>query len=266
MKETADSINASPKPSPSRPHSPNGQASSTAEAGPSAIDRHTLEAFAESSDLPPSVLPTDKIRGTNMLVTDLFSGAALAEIHDAEFFHDLPVLLPPPQPPTSDKGESRPFWGLSSSGRSFFAIDDAEAIPVDPRIQANLHQYHDLKHDGVHFNQTLMQNRSCNNPHVLSQLVDFLDIDETRSNLPCVDTGRLQGSWRARFPFQQQELVEGDPIAVERRQKDKAEAERKLRQTHADPHRKIEFDRGRRDDEPPRPRKRRSSAGGSKSR
>ena len=50
---------------------------------------------------------------------------------------------------------------------------------MDPQIQAKLERFHELKHNGVHYNETLMQNRSFNNPNVLSQLVRFLDIDET---------------------------------------------------------------------------------------
>ncbi|TKY90671.1 hypothetical protein EX895_000669 [Sporisorium graminicola] len=273
MNESNGSSSSSLKLLPSRLHSPGNEASSA--AGPDTIDRCTMEATAERSDASPSVLPHAKIRGTDILVTDFFGGAAMAEIHDAELFHDLPVVLPPPQrtspatTPTSSDAEFRPFWGLAHHDRIFFTHDDASAgapIPVNPRIQANLQRYHDLKHQGVHFNQTLMQNRSFNNPHVLSQLVDFLDIDETRSNLPCIDTGRSEGSWRAQFPFQAQTLVEGDPIAIEIGQKQKADAETRSRQTHADPHRKIAFDRARHDDEPQRPRKRRSSGGASKSR
>ncbi|CDW97534.1 hypothetical protein, partial [Sporisorium scitamineum] len=143
MKDTVrghanDTSDGFPEPSSSRLLSTDSEASS--EASPIMIDHRTMHTFAKHSDLTSYVLPDAKIRGTSKRITDFLTGTAMAEIHDPELFHDLPVLFPPPQPiATSADAEPRPFWGLATDDRSFFTNDDSvTSIPVNARIQANL--------------------------------------------------------------------------------------------------------------------------------
>ncbi|KAJ9476730.1 hypothetical protein PHBOTO_000398 [Pseudozyma hubeiensis] len=214
-----------------------------------------------------------KFRGTETNVDEIITDVYKDEIDDSEFFGDIPLFLPPPQPADTrdpSKPGSRPLWGLSKTPREFFARHNDGAdqsspengeppiIDVDPRVQATVERFHELKRQGIHYNQELMKNRSFNNPHVYTQLVELLDIDETRSNLTSLDTGRSETSWRSNFPLTPEELIEGDPISIEKRQKKEEEIkrERKLRAGH---NRTIDFDRARYQDDGERPPKRRSS-------
>ena len=164
--------------------------------------------FARLSRLPPPALPTSCLRGTHSLVQDIFPPSALAEIDDAALLRSLPLLGPPAPPSGAD-----PYWGISAQRFQLLPSPAATRRPVDPVVQSNLARFHDLKQRGVHFNESLLSNRAFKNPHVYAQLVDLLDLDESRSNLPLLDTHRT-GGWRAKFPLTQEELVEGDPIAT----------------------------------------------------
>lgn len=231
-----------------------------AEAGPSRAphapvdfmkaerDEHAAE-FARHSRFLASILPQTQIRGTTAQIGDFFDPMALAEIDNAELFRDLPFFGPPPQPRIEGgiDPDPLPYWGLTVERCEFFSeriFIKQPSIPENPTVQANLERYHELKKKGVHFNENLMRNRSFKNPHVYSQLVEFLGIDETRSNLSCLDTGRGEtGSWRAVLPLSEQELIEGDPIAtLEKQQQDHRDKQmEKLKAGHK---RTIDFSRG----------------------
>ncbi|KAJ1030236.1 hypothetical protein NDA16_001147 [Ustilago loliicola] len=206
-----------------------------------------LDDWAKYSPLPSSAIPRDKIRGTDEPITDFFCSRALGEINDAELLRDVPLLGPPPQP---GKGsiwyEPVPYWGMSSERCEFFVEkwrNEHDRVPVNSAVQANVERYHKLKAEGVHFNQVLMQNRSFKNPHVYAQLVNHLGIDETSSNLPSLDTSRYTGFWRSMFPFSEDELIEGDPIAISKQQEDE-HLKKKLEQLHSNKRRNINFTRG----------------------
>ncbi|SPO21029.1 uncharacterized protein UTRI_00506 [Ustilago trichophora] len=215
-------------------------------------DKHAAE-FARHSRFPASILPQTQIRGTTAQIGDFFDPMALAEIDNAELFRDLPFFGPPPEPRVEGgvDPDPRPYWGLSVERCEFFSngvFIKQPSIPENPTVQANLERYHELKKQGVHFNENLMRNRSFKNPHVYSQLVEFLGIDETRSNLSCLDTGRGEaGSWRAMLPLSEQELIEGDPIAtLEKQQQDHRDKQmEKLKAGHK---RTIDFSRGQYED------------------
>lgn len=262
MKEKASSpLSATLQPLAS-PNCPN------AEAGPSRDPHRLVETeqshahmseqdranFAGSSRFSPSILPKAKIRGTEDVITDWFHPCALAEIDDLELLQDLSLLGPPPQPAAEREGSSRPqpYWGISSERFKFFTAhphqSDQAPIQVNPTVQANVERYHQLKHQGLHFNQVLLQNRSFKNPHVYSHLVDLLDIDETRSNLPLLDTGMAAGGWRSMFPFSTQQLIDGDPIAMLQRQKQEL-VEKRNQKLHKGHSRKIEFASSRHNDQ-----------------
>ncbi|SPO20111.1 uncharacterized protein UTRI_00506_B [Ustilago trichophora] len=230
---------------PRAPHNP-------ADFMKAARDQHAAE-FGRHSRFPASILPQTRIRGTTAQIGDFFDPMALAEIDNPELFRDLPLLGPPPQPRVEGgiDPEPRPYWNLSVERSKFFSeglFVEQPRIPENPTVQANLERYHELKKKGVHFNENLMRNRSFKNPHVYSQLVEFLGIDETRSNLPCLDTGRGEaGSWRAVFPLSEQELIEGDPIAtLEKQQQD--HMDRQMEKLKAGHKRTIDFSRGQYED------------------
>ncbi|GAC95437.1 hypothetical protein PHSY_003013 [Pseudozyma hubeiensis SY62] len=214
-----------------------------------------------------------KFRGTDTYVDEIFTDVYRDELDDLELHRDMPLFLPPPQlvdPRDPSRPGSGSLWGVSKTPREFFArptdVGDRPSpkngvpstIDVDSRVQATVERFHELKRQGIHYNQELMKNRSFNNPHVYTQLVELLDIDETRSNLPSLDTGRTETSWRSKFPLTPEELIEGDPISIEKRQRKEEETkrERKLRAGH---NRTIDFDRARYQDDGERPSKRRSS-------
>ncbi|GAA99239.1 uncharacterized protein L969DRAFT_93701 [Mixia osmundae IAM 14324] len=60
----------------------------------------------------------------------------------------------------------------------------SSAEPVSETLEAKLATFHELKSTGIHFNDTLVRNKAFRNPHILSKLVDFLNIDEKTSNFP----------------------------------------------------------------------------------
>lgn len=204
--------------------------------------------------------PTNKIRGTETLIKDLFSENAMAQVGDPELLRDMSMLLPPaqPLPPRSDGCGPRPLWGLSPQEGVFFDTQDKPSYTLPDTVHENVARFHQLKHQGTHFNQSLMENRSFNNPNVYSQLVEFLGIDETRSNLPSLDTAK-EGSWRATFPLSEEEMMRGDPIAAEQRQEREAK-ERLESKKRTGLDRSIGFEKGRYEDGSKREGKRRSSA------
>lgn len=235
-----------------RPPSPSNELN--AEAGPSrpripSPDAHAESPFSEQylqefgfvSHLPRSAIPRTPIKHTNLLLPDIFAAKALADVHDPELLQDLPLLFPPPQPSPSGP---RPLWGLSSDARLFLpSSSDEPPVPIDPSTQAQVRKFHTLKHQNIHFNAALHRTRAFKNPHVYSDLVSHLGIDETRSNLPILDTGRSEGGWRSVFPFTEDELIEGDPYAATQRQQTE-EKERLLAILNAKGKRGIEFVKG----------------------
>jgi len=56
--------------------------------------------------------------------------------------------------------------------------------PCDPALVAKLAQFHGLKRQGKHFNDTLMANKSFRNPHIYEKLVEFVEVDEKATNYP----------------------------------------------------------------------------------
>lgn len=96
-------------------------------------------------------------------------------------------LLPPPIPGVKDWGIPPPTdepcnpslkVGLSISCISSFLVI----------FQGKFAQFFELKHGDPpkHFNDSLMSNRSFRNPHLYAKLVEFVDVDETCSNIPKV--------------------------------------------------------------------------------
>ncbi|KAJ1031619.1 hypothetical protein NDA13_002010 [Ustilago tritici] len=212
------------------------------------ISDQCLAVWRDNSFLPTSALPRSKVRGTDKVVTQEMDIYNLLDIDDLELLRDLPLLGPPPQEPGGGTWfEPRPYWGTSYESGEFLSkgLNEHDTVPINPAVQANVERYHKLKSEGVHFNQVLMQNRSFKNPHVYSQLVNHLGIDETSSNLPSLDTGRYNGEWRSMFPFREEELIEGDPVAISKRQ-EKEHLGEKLAQLQAnkDKMRSINFTRG----------------------
>lgn len=199
---------------------------------------------AEFSSFSPSILPKAKICGSDMLIEDVFHPAALAEIDDEDLFRELPFLGPPVEP------NQQPYWGISTEQFRLLSDTSSEQppMPVSPIVQANLERFHELKKQGIHFNENLMGNRSFKNPHVYSQLVEFLDIDETRSNLPFLDTGRAaDGGWRSGFPLSEEQLIAGDPIAMlEKQQQD--HVDKQMQKLKAGSRRTIDFSRAKQED------------------
>ncbi|EST10054.1 SAP30-binding protein [Kalmanozyma brasiliensis GHG001] len=223
--------------------------------------------FFETSDTPAlsprsNVPPSNKIRGTEKQMKDFFADRVLREVGDPELFRDMSVLFPPPQPAVAYSAvdwEPRPFWGLEPEDMMFFDPEYKERLQLPETVHQTVERFHHLKRKGTHFNQSLMENRSFNNPHVYSQLVEFLGIDETRSNFTSLDTGRKAGSWRAKFPFSEEDLIRGDPIAAEQRQ-DREASDKKAAADRARRHRtSIDFQKGRHDDGSKSAGKRRSS-------
>lgn len=206
---------------PSRPRPPSPQAPPTG----SPLSESYLKDFDLYSPLSRSEIPREHIKGTNLLVTDVFAARTLAEIHDPKLMKDLPSLFPPPQPPRQNEADAhiRPLWDLSTEAHRFFPPSQEEhPIPFDPRIQELVKKFHDSKHDDIHFNQVLTSNRSYKNPHFYTRIVEVLGVDESRSHLPQLDTGKKDGSWRSIFPFTQDELIEADPIAMTKLQEEEA--------------------------------------------
>lgn len=82
---------------------------------------------------------------------------------------------------------------------------DAYESQVDPALQAKLAHYHALKSASppVHFNTSLLTNRSFRNPHIYDKLVSFVGIDERASRvrgLESLDGGGGGEEWRAGTP------------------------------------------------------------------
>lgn len=140
-----------------------------------------------------------------------FSEADLDEIEDESTRRLLPLLLPP------CKDDEDPLWGLSTE-------EPTEGWDAD--LEAKLARFHDLKAQGIHFNESLMSNHSFNNPHIYSHLVEFVDIDETRSNFP-----DLMGP-KAWNPHDPEVLRDGDLDRITKQQ-EAAENEREARQKRA---------------------------------
>ncbi|PWZ02580.1 hypothetical protein BCV70DRAFT_196826 [Testicularia cyperi] len=165
-----------------------------------------------------------------------FTEAQLAEIEDEETRRILPLLLPPAE--RRPDGTLDPLWGLTSLNSD----PSDTCASCDPALEAKLARFHELKMQGTHFNESLMSNRSFNNPHIYSKLVDFVDIDETRSNFPDL----VPGGWN---PHDKETLRQGDPDRLvlqqdrereRREQKQKRGIERKIAfrssSTPSDPH------------------------------
>ncbi|KIJ38892.1 hypothetical protein M422DRAFT_258299 [Sphaerobolus stellatus SS14] len=74
-----------------------------------------------------------------------------------------------------------PILGLEDWG-----IPPPTTEPCDPELEAKLQQFFDLKRGDPprHFNDSLMSNRTFRNPHLYAKLVEFVDVDETCSNIP----------------------------------------------------------------------------------
>jgi len=47
-----------------------------------------------------------------------------------------------------------------------------------------LDQFHELKIQGKHFNDSLMSNKAFRNPHLYAKLVEFVDVEEDATNFP----------------------------------------------------------------------------------
>ncbi|GAC73673.1 hypothetical protein PANT_9d00212 [Moesziomyces antarcticus T-34] len=203
------------------------------------------DTFARYSDLPPSSVPLGCFRGTQERIIDCFAPHILAEVSDPETLQALPYLLPPPQPPSDSSAappsSSRALWGQSLESRTFLPPSPGdEVISVDPDIAAKLERFLELKRQGMHFNKSLMETHAFKNPHLYSGLVSMLGIDEAASNLPFLDTARSEPGWRSVFPFSEEMLIEGDPIAASNKQSQEAYAAREAK-INAKGKRSIDF-------------------------
>lgn len=221
-----------------------------ARAGPSRLIDEPRELAYQDRAISPdesgnTYIPRNSSRGTANPPDNYFDVDGLIELDDQESHNVMSLLGPPVQPLGKNDhfSDAKPYWGISRSYSYFFDEYDEDApdrVADDPQAQANVERYHKLKQQGMHFNESLMTNQSFKNPHVYSQLVSHLGIDETRSNLPALDTGRSRGGWRSAFPFNAEELAEGDPIAITKRQEEEAEA-RDQEKRRAQGKRNIDF-------------------------
>ncbi len=204
-----------------------------------------LDTFARYSDLPPPSVPLGRFRGTQERIIDCFAPHVLAEVSDTETLQALPYLLPPPQHASdfsaASSSSSRALWGQSFEPRALLPSSlDEEVISVDPAIAAKLERFLDLKRQGMHFNKSLMETHAFKNPHLYSGLVSMLGIDEAASNLAFLDTARSESGWRSTFPFSEEMLIEGDPIAASNKQAQEAYAAREAK-INAKGKRSIDF-------------------------
>ncbi|KAF5310599.1 hypothetical protein D9619_008247 [Psilocybe cf. subviscida] len=90
----------------------------------------------------------------------------------------------------------------SSPGAEDWGIPPASSEPCDPALMTKLTQFATMKRDSVnpkHFNDSLMSHRSFRNPHLYTQLVDFVDVDERATNFPkdMWDPNDVQPDWFA---------------------------------------------------------------------
>ncbi|KAF9553315.1 HCNGP-domain-containing protein [Agrocybe pediades] len=80
------------------------------------------------------------------------------------------MLRPPPIPGVED-------WG----------IPPETTEKCEPALQTKFAKFSSLKLDRskpMHFNDSLMSNRSFRNPHLYTHLVDWVDVDERTTNFP----------------------------------------------------------------------------------
>jgi hypothetical protein len=83
-----------------------------------------------------------------------------------------------------------------------WGIPPPSTAPCNPTIEAKLAQFHALKRNPsnpIHFNDSLMSNRSFRNPHLYTKLVEFVDVDERSTNFPkeLWDPADVDQSWFA---------------------------------------------------------------------
>ncbi|CAE6440925.1 unnamed protein product [Rhizoctonia solani] len=80
-----------------------------------------------------------------------------------------------------------------------FGIPPPSEDPVDAELAAKIAKFLALKKQGTHFNDILMKNKSFNNPHIYTKLVDFVEVDETGTNFPksAWDPHDIQPEWYA---------------------------------------------------------------------
>jgi hypothetical protein len=88
------------------------------------------------------------------------------------------------------------------TGCDDWGIPPPSTAPCNPTIEAKLAQFHTLKRDPsnpIHFNDSLMSNRSFRNPHLYTKLVEFVDVDERSTNFPkeLWDPADVDQSWFA---------------------------------------------------------------------
>jgi len=71
------------------------------------------------------------------------------------------------------------------NGVTDWGIPPETSDPVDPALAAKFEQFRTMKHEkNMHFNDSLMSNRSFRNPHLYAKLVEFVDVVETHTNFP----------------------------------------------------------------------------------
>ncbi|KAH9936983.1 HCNGP-like protein-domain-containing protein [Fomitopsis serialis] len=83
-----------------------------------------------------------------------------------------------------------------------WGVPPPPSTPCDPALEAKLTQFMSLKRnlsDPIHFNDSLMSNRSFRNPHLYTRLVEFVDVDERATNFPkeLWDPTDVQDEWYA---------------------------------------------------------------------
>jgi len=73
-----------------------------------------------------------------------------------------------------------PIKGLTDWG-----IPPETSEACDPTLTAKFEQFRTMKtQKNMHFNDSLMSNRSFRNPHLYAKLVEFVDVSETTTNFP----------------------------------------------------------------------------------
>lgn len=66
-----------------------------------------------------------------------------------------------------------------------WGIPPETSEPCDPALVAKFEQFRTMKtQKNMHFNDSLMSNRSFRNPHLYAKLVEFVDVNETTTNFP----------------------------------------------------------------------------------
>lgn len=114
-------------------------------------------------------------------------------------------LMPPPLAGTAN-------WGIPPpAGRS-----------CDIELEAKLRRFTELKAQDVHFNQSLMSNKSFRNPHLYAKLVEFVEVDEGATNFPREqwDPHVFQKNWLA------ESIAEAQKLKYERLQTSQAPGKR----------------------------------------